>query len=1353
MRSKILALVVLLIFMPAINIDATSRNLKESIPDSLKEWIPWVLYGQEEKMCPAKYDNVDEHRCVWESYLSLDLSNSGGAFTLNVLCLKDSWVLLPGDLGVWPHDVRVDSTLLPVLEGPQRPRIYLNMGTHSITGHFSWSSMPEILKIPSSVGIVNVRINGKNITHPFVEEDGKLWLKKEKTRVLKKPRLRVRVFRLLDDTIPMIVTTLLKVNISGRPQETVLKGVLLENSVPMEIRSELPIGLRRGGSIAVQARTGRWEIRIKSRMTGRVSTLEVGDLLGKREIWAFKPENHLRIVKLEGVEFVDPKQTEMPKNWKSYTAFVVKPGMEIKFKEIKRGDSAPAPDVLNIGKTWWLDFDGKGFTVQDRIGGRISRSSYLAMNPPQKLGRVTVDGKDRLITSFGKDKKAGVELRKGTLNLVAESRIEGRISSIPAVGWDHDFQKVTGTLNLPPGWKILAVQGADEVTGTWLEKWTLLDFFIVLIISLAILKLRGWKWGLIALVALILIYHETGAPRMVWLHLVAAIAILNYVSINWVRKAATVWYWGTLIVLVTISLPFVLHQVRTGFYPQLERPVFHRGMREIKRAPLVSESVKVKPYLRERASLKTFQKRKAGKYYIKKSGEEKEKKAILVYDTKAMIQTGPGLPSWKWDEVFFRWNGPVQRSQNLHLWLISPFANLFLSLSRVLLLVVLILGMVRKDDLKLQKYFSLSLVFLCLIFSFTAPAMAETKSACFPPSNMLDDLGKRLLKKPECSPRCADISRARISLDSTTVKIFLHANAGAYTFIPLPDSSAWEPQEILVDGESAVGISRDESGILWMLADEGVHDVMLLGRAPAVGVFQLNFPLRPKEVKVESSGWKVEGVSEEGKIGASVLFTNLREVQARKVESARVEVPPFFEVKRTLSLALEWQAKTTLRRITPTGTPVLISVPLLPGESLMTRGLEVKGGKVIVSMEPSQREVSWQSTLAKSSLLELKAPEHVPWVENWVLDASPIWHCDLEGIPVVHHRTRSGYWMPEWRPWPGEFVKIRITRLMGIPGRKLTIEKTRLELVPGTRFSKATLNLELRSTKGGQHRLLLPLGARLVEVKVNNKVVPVKLNGRKLILPLLPGLQSCNILWYQDGGLSSVMISPAVELGTAAVNADISVKMPKSRWILWTRGPRFGPAVLFWSYLLVVIIASVVLGKFSSTPLKTLQWFLLGIGLTQIEPIMAIAVVAWLILLEVRSKNPLEGRPFLFNLSQIMLVVLTCFALWCLYVAVKRGLLGIPDMQIAGNGSTNYLLHWTQDKIESRIPVVSVLSLPLYAFRLLMLFWALWLAHSLLKWMRWGWHCFNQGGAWKKVKIRKKKPSQPPPLPPLNKID
>jgi hypothetical protein len=50
-----------------------------------------------------------------------------------------------------------------------------------------------------------------------------------------------------------------------------------------------------------------------------------------------------------------------------------------------------------------------------------------------------------------------------------------------------------------------------------------------------------------------------------------------------------------------------------------------------------------------------------------------------------------------------------------------------------------------------------------------------------------------------------------------------------------------------------------------------------------------------------------------------------------------------------------------------------------------------------------------------------------------------------------------------------------------------------------------------------------------------------------------------------------------------------------------------------------------------------------------------------------------------------------------------------------------------------------VFSLPILAYRALMLLWALWLSLALLQWLRWGWECFSSGNLWRPLPRRKGK--------------
>jgi hypothetical protein len=49
-----------------------------------------------------------------------------------------------------------------------------------------------------------------------------------------------------------------------------------------------------------------------------------------------------------------------------------------------------------------------------------------------------------------------------------------------------------------------------------------------------------------------------------------------------------------------------------------------------------------------------------------------------------------------------------------------------------------------------------------------------------------------------------------------------------------------------------------------------------------------------------------------------------------------------------------------------------------------------------------------------------------------------------------------------------------------------------------------------------------------------------------------------------------------------------------------------------------------------------------------------------------------------------------------------------------------------------------VVTVPLLVYRISMLLWALWLAVSLLTWLRWGWECFSDTMLWKQAKLAKK---------------
>ena len=60
-----------------------------------------------------------------------------------------------------------------------------------------------------------------------------------------------------------------------------------------------------------------------------------------------------------------------------------------------------------------------------------------------------------------------------------------------------------------------------------MSEWQLLDFFLVLIITIAVWRLFTPVAGVVALLALVLSFHEMFAPTWLWLNLLAAVALLR----------------------------------------------------------------------------------------------------------------------------------------------------------------------------------------------------------------------------------------------------------------------------------------------------------------------------------------------------------------------------------------------------------------------------------------------------------------------------------------------------------------------------------------------------------------------------------------------------------------------------------------------------------------------------------------------------------------------------------------------------------------------------------------------------------------------------------------------------------
>ena len=866
---------------------------------------------------------------------------------------------------------------------------------------------------------------------------------------------------------------------------------------------------------------------------------------------------------------------------------------------------------------------------------------------------------------------------------------------------------------------MLHATGVDDVGPTWVSRWTLLDLFVVLIIAMAAARLWGWPAGGLALMTLGITYTEADAPRMIWLALLATEALVRVLPAGRVARLVTLARLLAVAVLVLVAVPFMVRQVRVAMYPALEAPAGFPAVSSVARdmeATGGAESVEDES-LREKSFHKAVRAPLRYQYEL---------------DPKLSVQTGPGLPTWEWRAVSMRWRGPVERTQRVHLFLLSPRVNFVLAALRTLLLAALIVVALRaRAPAAAAAAVRTALLLACVISATAGPARAD-----FPAPELLNELRARLLEPPDCHPNCAAIPRMRIEMSRTTLRARLDVDSAADTAIPLPGNSAhWSPTTVLVDDQPAAGLMRGTDGQLWVQLTPGRHTVLIDGALPDRDTVQVPLPFKPHHVEAHIDGWRLDGIHEDGVADDSLQLTRLRsDGDAAGAALQPGTLPPFARVTRQLHLGLTWRVETTVDRLTPEGMAVVLEIPLLAGESVTSAGMHVAEGKVLVNMAPSAAAVSWVSILPETQSLEFRAPESLSFDEVWRLDASPIWHVATAGIPVIQQPAGSEPRLRVWQPWPGETVTITVSRPAGVNGQTLTIDSSAVNLSPGLRATDVTLTLSVRSSRGGQHVLTLPEGAELQLVSINGATQPIRQEHRAVTLPLVPGSQRFQLAWRQPGGIQRWFASPPIGMGAASVNADLQIAMPADRWTLVLGGPRLGPAVLFWSLLAVLLLASIGLGRVQLTPVRTHQWFLLGIGLTQVPIWVAMIVAGWLLVLGWRREQASGLSDRAFAGVQVLIGVWTAVALAGLLWSIRQGLLGLPEMQIAGNGSTAQQLRWYQDIAGDTLPTAWVISVPLMVYRLAMLAWALWLAQALLRWLRWGWECFSAGGLWRPLR-------------------
>jgi hypothetical protein len=1361
MRAPSRRLAVLSVLFALVSILA---HAADPVPPGLDAWRPWVLRGQEFRACPliAGHDATEpaDFLCAWPGVLELRADEHGADVTQRWRVDAESWIPLPGDAEHWPQQVSVDGQPAPVVDH-DGPSVRVAAGVHAIRARVPWAERPETLRVPETIGLVALSVDGKAVLAVQREGDA-LTLGRAPSATPEADSLDVRVYRRLADGIPAQLTTAIGLSASGQAREVAIGPALPEGFAPLSLDSGAwPARLDADGRLRVQVQPGLTRVMLTARAIAPLASVAARVPAApwpQQEIWSYAADPGLRVTSASSALQVDPKQADVPVDWQALPAFALGEGATISIEERSRGLAPDAQNRLTLDRELWLDFAGDGWFARDRIGGEMLRGWRFDVGAPLALERATArnprdaasEGESLLVTR-GKDAgSTGVEWRTPAVDLRAGVRIASASAVMPVAGWQDSFDRVTTTLHLPYGYRLLGAPGADRADGSWFSRWTLLDVFVAAIVALLAWRLFGVAGAAIAIGYLVLAYQESGAP--VWtllatlaLGLVAGLLPRGRLAAAalWLRRAA-------LALLVLAALPFVADQLRYALHPQLENegavaPTYadtflgdiakdksdagafrHRASRtQTEMAPPPAapppQDIAAAPDVNQQ--LETA---------LTSAPKLRRADVMNKWSESTIVQTGAGEPDWNLGTSYaLSWTGPVVPAQDVRLVIAPPWLVRGLRIVIVALLALLVLRLARGAfAFPPRAAATLSGATIAMLLAFAPRADAQT----FPPQNFLDEMRALLTQPPPCAPECATLANAAVVARGDDIRVALEAHVAVRAAVPLPgETDGLALRSVSVDGSTQDGIAQSD-GRLHVALDRGVHRIELVYAASSDKV-ALRFGLLPMRVDFTGDGWQATGLSENRLLTESLSLVRARESAGTPPPGATQQFAPFVRVVRDLSLGLDWTVSTTTEALGTIDGGITVDVPMLAGEHVSTSGIKVEGDHVIAAISEDSRNAAWSSTLDKHDTLTLTAPPLGERAEIWRVTASPIWHVDADGVPVSADANgdATDFRTFEFRPLPGETLTLRIGKPQPAEGATRAIERATLVASAAQRASDSVLSLTMRASQGGEHLIVLPADAEVTNVSRDGQALNVRPRDGKLALPVVPGRHEFEVRFREPLAIGVVARTPGIALGLTAANLTLGVDLPADRWLLATSGPGAGPAVLYWSELAALLLIAWALSRTRRTRLTLRQWILLAIGFSAFSWIALAVVVAWLFAIDARERYAGTRSIVAFDLAQIGLAMLTAAALVCLVAAVPEGLLGTPDMHVAGNGSSATSLRWFVDRNgDDAWPVARAISVPLWVYKAAMLAWAIWLANAVIGWLGWGLGAWTRGGYWRR---------------------
>ena len=547
-------------------------------PDLLKPWIEWVKDRHPEWSCA----DSNPGNCNWPGVIRFNLTDHGATFALDVELLKDRETIpLPSAKSLYPAELSFsfeDGRIADAHTFIKDDLLFVTLpkGKIRIGGRFTWDRTPQNIPVPGSYGIVKLDSKAR------VRRDNDSFSLEQDVEQSQTDHVAIEVARLVTDGSPVTVETRITLKVSGRSRTLDLGRVIPIGADPISVSSQLAAGVKGDGSLVVQLIPGHFYVSIVSIQSQPLTSIKLPASTTaswpKEELLAFRANSLLRSVQIVSGATPSPGSSQqLPGEWQGDSPFVVEKGAEVQLEEIRRGEQSASPDVVRQNRTLWIDLDGEYFTAVDRFTGELNQNFRFDADASNEIGRAESEGAPLMLSIDDQTKHNGVRLIQQRLQMTTVSRIKNE-GGLSASGWGRTVDDLNIELNLPPSWKLLHVEGADEVVGSWLSTWSLLTVFITILVVVGAKHLISLRFAAVLAASLILNHGEFLAPEVIFIHILLLIVFATLVGSEesfW-RRAVR----GLTVVAFAIfalqSVAFAKLQFMQLLYPQLQAGTRYR---------------------------------------------------------------------------------------------------------------------------------------------------------------------------------------------------------------------------------------------------------------------------------------------------------------------------------------------------------------------------------------------------------------------------------------------------------------------------------------------------------------------------------------------------------------------------------------------------------------------------------------------------------------------------------------------------------------------------------------------------------------------------------------------------------